>query len=134
MYLLGEREPDDDLFLDLGDGDGVLRLLDDRDLWRRLGDLEADRRLLLFGDGDDLPRDLISVDFFLIEELLSLDLDLDLCLELFAWVLSLEEEGFGSGADSCGFAVSSFFSVTSGTGMSAVITLGKMDIGFTTPI
>lgn len=131
-------EPDEDLLLDrFGERDleGERRRLDDLDLLRLLGDLEDDLLLFRFGDEDDLRRDEESGDFFLAKELLSVDFELDLCAELLARVVSFEDEGSGAEADTGAFgSETSLFSSVSGTGMSALITFGKIDIGLTTPI
>jgi hypothetical protein len=84
-------------------------------------------------------------DLLRVEELLSLDFDLDfdLCLDDFDLLLSLFLDSFEvDGPDS--FLVSFVFLsleasssdgfCSAGIGMSALITLGKIDIGFTTPI
>lgn len=137
----------------LGDLDADLRLLGDLDLCGLRGDLESDL-LPLRGDGDFFLLDLASGDFFLaeellslfasgdfflVEELLSLDFPGDFALDVEAFSLSFSDPTAANGAGlsgELGFGAGSSGSagLLSGNGISALMTLGRIDIGFTTPI
>lgn len=142
-YLLGDLESEDDLFLVLlgvldllGDLELLLADLEDTDL-RLLGDGDllffgvGDLLLFLFGDGE-LLLNLVSGERRLLEPR-SRDFDLDfvLCLEDFDVRLSFDTE------ESLSFVYllldSAIGFVSAGTAMPALITFGKIDIGFTTP-
>lgn len=139
----------------LGDLVGDLRLLGDLDLCGLRGERDPDF-LPLRGDGDFFLLDLASGDFFLAEELLSLDFlasgDFFLVEELLSldftgdFALDVEalsfsdpsaaEDGAGLSGE-LGFGAGSLASAAgllSGNGISALMTLGRIDMGFTTPI
>lgn len=146
LGVLDRLRGDRDLLLegagDESEDDFLRDLFGDLELLLDLRGEDGDLRLLLFGDGDFLLF-LLTGERFLDDEPFSLDLDLDFCLEdVFADDLVVPVSLFftisvaglvGDCLASVDFVIACFsgdFGATMGAGISALMTLGRIDIGF----